>query len=265
MLGARLCWELARRGWRQRSAYRAAVLAGLFTNSAFGALRGYILLAALAHRTQVAGLDKAAALGFAFYTQALLAPVHLWGWTDVVDRIRSGDIATDLYRPVDLQLWSWATAMGRAAYELVFRGVPMVVIGVVLFDVRLPAVARLPLVVATVALAISVGFLIAFLLNLLGFWLLDSNGLAAIANAFGFVLSGLAVLLTFLPSPWAGIALSTPYAAILQRPVEIVIGQHDTGEALLVLLFQALWVVVLWVGSQLLLRKAERRVVAQGG
>ena len=30
--------------------------------------------------------------------------IFLWGWFDVALRVRSGDIATDLQRPLDFQL-----------------------------------------------------------------------------------------------------------------------------------------------------------------
>lgn len=261
----RLWWEVARRGWRQRSAYRTAVYAGLFTNATFGALRAYILLEVLSQRDVIGGLDRAAALGFVFYTQALLAPVMLWGWTDVADRVRSGDIATDLYRPVDLQLYSFATFVGRSGFELVFRSLPIVTVGFLAFRIPLPPVERLPVVVLTVGLAVVVGFAVAFMLNLLAFWLLDSAGVAAIAVAVGFVLSGLAVPLTFLPSPWAGIAQALPWASMLQRPVEVILGLHSGANLAAVLAVQALWVLVLLIAGHRLLARAAARVVVHGG
>lgn len=37
---------------------------------------------------------------FAWLGQGLLTVVPLWGWTELADRIRSGDVAADLPRPV---------------------------------------------------------------------------------------------------------------------------------------------------------------------
>ncbi|MBW3639722.1 MAG: ABC-2 family transporter protein [Actinobacteria bacterium] len=261
----RLWWEVARRGWRQRSTYRTAVFAGLFTNATFGALRAYVLLAVLAQRDTVGGFDQAAVLGFVFFTQALLAPVMLFGWTDVADRVRSGDIATDLYRPVDLQLYSLATFAGRSAFELVFRSLPIVGVGVVAFRIPLPPVDLLPVVVLTIALAVLVGFALSFVLNLLAFWLLDSDGIATITTSVGFVLAGLAVPLPFLPSPFAGIAQALPWASMLQRPVEVLLGRHGGLELAGVLAVQTLWTVILLAVGQWLLTRATARVVVHGG
>ena len=41
----RLYWEVSRRGYRRFATYRAATLAGIFTNTAFGFMRAYVLVA----------------------------------------------------------------------------------------------------------------------------------------------------------------------------------------------------------------------------
>ena len=49
----RLEWEIAKRGWRRYAAYPWATVAGVFTNTVFGFLQAYILLAVYRHRTTV--------------------------------------------------------------------------------------------------------------------------------------------------------------------------------------------------------------------
>ena len=55
--------------------------------------------------------------------------VYLWGWFDVALRVRSGDVATDLQRPLDFQAYWLAQDLGRAAYHALFRGVPPFIFG----------------------------------------------------------------------------------------------------------------------------------------
>ena len=52
----RVDWEVARRGYRRYAAYPAAVAAGVFTNTVFGFVKGYILLAVLADQPVVGRL-----------------------------------------------------------------------------------------------------------------------------------------------------------------------------------------------------------------
>src|SRR5438874_2023340 len=51
----RLYWEIARRGFRRYATYRTATFAGAFTNTVFGVLRAYIILAVFTQRTHVGG------------------------------------------------------------------------------------------------------------------------------------------------------------------------------------------------------------------
>ena len=57
---------------------------------------------------------------------------------DLAERIRTGDVAVDLYRPVGLIGWYLAGDLGRAAYHLVSRGVAPMLVGLLLFDLTLP-------------------------------------------------------------------------------------------------------------------------------
>src|SRR4051794_8055397 len=100
----RLYWEIARRGFRRYAAYRSATLAGAFTNSVFGILRGYILLAVFAQRTHVGDLTATEAVTMSLLAQSMLMVVAVFaGGTEISLRIRTGDIVSDLYRPVDFQ------------------------------------------------------------------------------------------------------------------------------------------------------------------
>ena len=61
------------------------------------------------------------------------------GFEDELGAIRTGDIAIDLYRPADLQMWWLAADLGRAAFQLLGRGVVPLAVGALAFDWRCPA------------------------------------------------------------------------------------------------------------------------------
>ena len=95
----RLYWEFARRGYQRYAAYPAATWAGAFTNTVFGLMQAYILLALYRHRHEIGGYDASDTVTYVWLAQAMLAVVQVFGWTELALRIRSGDIATDLSRP----------------------------------------------------------------------------------------------------------------------------------------------------------------------
>src|SRR5262245_5518664 len=95
-LSLRLYWEIARRAFRRQLAYRTANLAGLVTNGFFGYLRAAVILAVYQARVSVAGYDAPSAVTYSWVTQALIMVVTMWGWFDVEETIRTGDVVSDL-------------------------------------------------------------------------------------------------------------------------------------------------------------------------
>src|SRR2546421_270115 len=129
----RLDWEIAKRGWRRYAAYPWATAAGVFTNTVFGFIQAYILLAVFRHRTHVGSYDSADTVTYVWLAQALIMTVYIFGWNELALRIRDGSIATDLSRPLDPQRYWLAFELGRAPVPLIFRRVLPFLIGRVLF------------------------------------------------------------------------------------------------------------------------------------
>ena len=77
----RLWFEVARRSFRRWSTYRMATAAGVVTNTVFGYLRAYILLAVVAASGggELRGWDATTYVTYAFITQALLAGIAAFG------------------------------------------------------------------------------------------------------------------------------------------------------------------------------------------
>jgi ABC-2 type transport system permease protein len=262
----RLYWEIARRGFGRYAAYPAATLAGIWTNTIFGFMQAYILLALYENRTEIGGYVPTDTVTYVWFAQGMLATVYVFGWFEVALRIRSGDIATDLARPLD-PLWYWlAFDLGRALFHFVFRGVPPFVVGMLFFEIRLPEEpATWFFLAASIALAVVVSFSFRFLYNLAAFWLVDYRGAASLAIVIALVFSGFIVPLPFFPDWLEAIARVLPFAAMVQIPVDVFLEQLDGAELAGALLLQVLWAAILLGAARLALGAAIRRVVIQGG
>ncbi|HEX6345721.1 ABC transporter permease [Umezawaea sp.] len=240
------------------------MLAGSATNVVFGLLRMAVLLAALESSPsgRIAGYDVAATVTYVWLGQGLLSFVVLWGDTALADRIRSGDVVVDLYRPWDLQWALAAEDLGRAAYCAVTRLVPPVLVGALLFPFRWPTPERWPVFVVSAVLAVLVSFGMRFLVNVSTFWLMDNRGVVALYGVGTSILCGLTVPLDFFPE-WARFVLwFTPFPGVVQGPIDVFIGH---GPLWTTVGHQVFWVVALFLGGKLALARAVRRVVVQGG
>jgi ABC-2 type transport system permease protein len=260
---------VAARSFRRFSTYRTATVAGVFTNSVFGVIYSYAYLALWHQRPDAGGYDATDAVTYVWLGQALLMTVALWGGgttDDLAERIRTGDVAIDLYRPVGLIGWYLAGDLGRAAYHLLARGVAPTVFGLLLFGIALPPTpAAATGFLASLVLAVVTSFGIRFLVACTAFWLLDQTGLRMLSGVLAIFLSGMTLPLVIFPEPLRSIALALPWASYLQTPADIWLG-HRAGPAIAEgLLVQALWAVVLLGLARAVLTAATRKVVVQGG
>jgi ABC-2 type transport system permease protein len=260
---------VATRGFRRYSTYRAATLAGIFTNSVFGIIYSYAYLALWEANPDAGGYDATDAVTYVWLGQALLMTVAVWGGgttDDLLERIRSGDVAIDLYRPVGLVAWFLAGDLGRAAYHLLTRGLAPTLVGVALFDIARPASPLHAVVfIVSLPLAVTVSFGLRFLVAASAFWVMDASGLRVLSGALAIFFSGMMLPLVLFPG-WLGtLAEALPWSAFIQVPIDIWLGTYDGLGLLGALAFQSLWAVVLLGCCELVLRAATRKVVVQGG
>ncbi|AQW51106.1 MULTISPECIES: ABC-2 family transporter protein [Streptomyces] len=265
----RLYAAVAVSGFKRYATYRVATVAGVFTNTVFGFILAYTYTALWDERPHLGGYDLDQALTFVWLGQALLAAVALMGGgfqEELQDRIRSGDIAVDLYRPVDLQSWWLATELGRALFQLLGRGVVPMGIGALVFELRLPASPLTWLwFLLSVALAVCVGFAVRYLVSLASFWLLDGTGLSMLSGLLCLFFSGMILPLNVFPGQLGEIARALPWAAMLQVPADVFLEEHRGAGLLGAFAFQTGWLVVLLAAGRVLQSVATRKVVVQGG
>ena len=266
MRAVRLFWELCKLSFQRQLAYRTANLAGLVTNFFFGMLRAAVLTALYGARREVAGISLAAAVTYTGLTQALIGPLSLFSWYDVMESVYTGGISSDLLKPMPYLIYWLAQDLGRAIAALLMRGLPIMAAYALLFDITLPHSPDQWLALA-VALTLSwqVSFWWRFLVNLAAFWTPNALGVGRLGFTLSWFLSGFLMPLRFFPDWAVGLCNLTPFPSMINAVIEVYLGVL-TGPALLqVLLGQLLWVVILVIAARLTLRAWVRQLVIQGG
>ncbi len=258
---------LVRAGVQRHTTYRAALLGGAFTNAVFGLLRASILVAALdARGGPVGGYDRGAVVTFAWVTQALIAVVELFTWTEIAQRVRTGDIAVDLCRPIHPLLAWGATDLGRAAAVVLPRSLPILLVGAVTTGLTLPTTAGPYLLgVVSVVLAVLLSFACRCVVNLVAFWVVEIRGVIGFYVTVSTTLSGLILPVTWFPSWLQTVASATPFPAMVQLPADVLTGRVTGTAALGALAVQAGWLLAVGVLARVVLAAGRRRLVVQGG
>jgi ABC-2 type transport system permease protein len=256
---------MTRAGTRSVLAYRGDLITGAVTLVIQVALAIAVWRTVYSGRAAVAGVNAGTAVSYAAIAACLQSVLLPWQFSSLPLRIRNGQIATDLTRPLGL-MWQ---VFGQNLGVLLAR-LPLGAIGLAAAAV-LGALAAPPgwglsllAVVATVA-----GVLVAMLCNLIvsmvTFWTLEVGGPLIVYRFGSAFLSGSLIPLWFMPG-WLRAAVEwLPFQAQVYTPVSIYLGQTRGGEALALVGVQLSWVVVLTLLLEVVWRRARHKVVVQGG
>jgi ABC-2 type transport system permease protein len=260
-------WRLFVAGFRKQSNYRLAMFAGLFTNVVFGFIRAAILFAALESAGgELAGYDEGSISAYVWLSQGLLGAITLTGMAEIADRIRTGDVAVDLTRPIDVQTWHLSEDLGRATYTLIPRGLPSVLVGALTVGLAMPT-TLLPYVLGAVSivLGVAISFYCRFAVNVLGFWLVDTRGVRTLYMVTSSFLAGLYVPVALFPEWLHTLAYATPFPSMLQTPIDVISGRETGIDAVSLVAQQAGWLIITCAVGRALMAAGRRFLVVQGG
>jgi ABC-2 type transport system permease protein len=255
--------------------YRAAALGGLVAQTAFGLI--LIMIYEAFYRSSAAAAQPMAFGQIASYVWLGQAVIMMLPWNvdeEMRGMVRSGGVAHELCRPVDLYAWWFARALAQRTAPVLLRAVPLVAISVLGLPLVGLAGWRLA---APVSVAAGVGFGLAMLCGLAlacamsvllyvsWLWTVVAEGTLVIASTVVSMCSGLLVPLPLFPV-WARPVLRwLPFAGLLDQPAQIYSGRIPAAEVAIVLAREVGWVVVLVALGRRLLGRGLRRVVVHGG
>ncbi|MCX4241669.1 ABC transporter permease [Paraliomyxa miuraensis] len=246
--------------------YRAAALAGLATQVFWGLVRVMIFTAFYASSTGAQPMTLPEVITYVWLTQALLMMLPWRPDPDVEQLIRSGNVAYELVRPVDLHgLWL-ARAVAQRTAPVLLRCLPMVVLAYSVFGMAgpagpLPALAFAVSLCATVALSAA----LTALLSVSTFFTLTGRGLHSLVIGVLNLMSGAIIPLPLLPEWIQPLVRVLPFRGLLDTPFRLYMGHLPPEAALQAVGHQLLWTVLLVLAGRWLLARALRRVVVQGG
>jgi ABC-2 type transport system permease protein len=255
--------------------YRVAAIAGLWTQVVFGLV--FLMVYEAFYRSAAPDAQPMPFAQLASYVwlgQALLAMLPWNADADVRAMVRSGAVAYELCRPVDLYgLW-FARAVAHRTAPTLLRAAPMTVfvaLGLPLLGLpewRLAPPASLAAgagFAAALAGALVLGCALSTLINISLMWTIGGDGVVMTTSTVVSVCSGMLVPLPMFPA-WAQSILAwLPFAGLVDLPFRIYTGHIPMSELVAVLARQIGWTIALVVLGRWLLARGLRRLVVQGG
>lgn len=246
--------------------YRAAALAGLATQVFFGLVRVMIFTAFYAASVAPQPMTLPEALTYVWLTQALLLVLPWRPDPDVEQLVRSGNVAYELVRPVDLYLLWFARAVAQRTAPALLRCLPMVVVAFAFFELSAPASLASALAFA-VSLVITAALSAALttLLSISVLYTLSGSGANVLTVSVVNFFSGAIVPLPLFPEWLQALANALPFRGLMDTPFRLYMGHLPPADAALAVGHQLAWTLALVLLGRMLLARALRRVVVQGG
>ncbi len=185
---------------------------------------------------------------------------------DVRAQIRSGAVAYELLRPLDLYaLWYTRAIAGKTA-PLILRVLPIFVFAGLFLGLRSPAsILSAAAWIFSTLLAILLSAALSTLVTISYLWTLSGDGFNRLMPALVFLCSGSLIPLPLMPTSLQSLLYALPFRGLIDTPFRLYLGHIPPNEALFPLVHQGVWTLICIVAGRKLLSIGTRRLVLQGG
>jgi ABC-2 type transport system permease protein len=254
-----------RKSFKKNSAYRSTVWLQIVASLIQVGIQ-VAVWTSLIGSGSVDGITRDDMVTYVILNAAMFAFILTSLFNDVDTRLRTGDIAIDIMRPIQYPLMVLADQLGRAAYRVVFVVIPIVVVSALVFGFAMPASIHAGVgFIAVLVLSLFISYSIGYLIALLSFWFLTTFHFNWAIGALTTLFSGAFLPLWFFPDGWARVAGLLPFQFLGFVPAATWMGQLTGTDLWSTIAVGTLWSGVLLSLTRLLWDRATRQLVVQGG
>lgn len=259
-------WAIFSARFRVLLQYRAAAVAGLVTQLFWGFIRVMIFTAFYDSTTAPQPMTIAETINYVWLGQAMLLMIPWNMDRDVSELIRTGHVAYELVRPLDLYSYWFCRALALRVSPLLLRAIPIFLLAMLFFGLKLPPTwLSAALFILSSVSAILLSSAITTILSISLFWTIAGEGIVRIVPTIVMVFAGLIIPLPLLPDWLQPLLKILPFRGIMDVPFRLYMGHIPPGHAPILVVQQLAWFAVFVLLGHVLIRRALHRVVIQGG
>lgn len=248
--------------------YRAAAFASLCTQFFWGLMRVMVFTAFYAQVSNPESLPMTLpqVITYTWLVQAFLV---LLPWNidpQVQQLVRSGHVAYELMRPLDLYALWFSRALAWRAGPAILRIVPICLGAYLIGGLQLPSTLLSGLCFGLsmiAALALSTALTTLMMVSL--FWTISGNGTVRLMAGLVMTLSGMQAPLPLFPEWSQPILQALPFRGLIDTPFRIYMGHISPQDAWGPLMHQLGWTIALMLLGRWLLFRVQQRLAIQGG
>ncbi|MCD1259639.1 ABC-2 family transporter protein [Paenibacillus athensensis] len=253
---------LAKKAYARNRQYRASHLLHNAVSLAFGFI--YIRIwSGLGADSPLGEYGSQGMVAYIAFNQCLLwITLFVTNGLGLEQSVRTGQIALDLLRPAHLFYQAVSREWGQIAYQFLYKSLPIYILIFFLFSLPLPAHALVFVWTAVaIVFAAYLSICIQYLIGIAALWTTESRWFFWLNYAFGMLLAGFFIPLSWVPGWLRVLSFCSPYPYLLYVPTRQYMGLDGPGA----LLGAAGWACALTALGLLATRLARRKLEVQGG
>ena len=243
-----------------------AAFAGIATQIFWAFIYVMIFRALYSEASHFEPISLTQTLSFLWLGQSMMPLLPFRLDKEIETQIRSGQVAYELLRPIDLYGVFFARSLAFRCIPVLLRSCPLWAIAGWFFQLQAPSsFTSLIGFVLSFGGAIVLSSAITTLISITLFWTISGDGIKRLILPISSLLSGILLPLPLFPE-WMQSFLSwQPFRGLIDIPCRIYTGMIAAENVVFFLAFQIFWTgVFVWMGRTLL-KKFIRRIAIQGG
>lgn len=202
--------------------------------------------------------------------EALLVLFNTWAAdNELFAMIANGDVSYELCRPVSIYSMWFSRITGARTAEAMMRCIPILLCAFLMpkpYRMSLPADgASFLLFLLTLFLALGITVTFCMFVYMLCFFTISPQGWRMVLTGAVDFFSGNIIPLPFFPKKYLFLLELSPFAYMQNVPFRIYSGELAGGELYQCIVRQVFWMLALMLLGMLLWKRAEKRIVIQGG
>lgn len=254
-------WVLARSSYESRLQYTASHAMRTVASIIFGMI--YISIwQGIGEQHALEGYGRAGMVAYMAFNQVILWLTMTSHGLGLEDRVRTGQIATDLIRPLHLFVYAAGKEAGSIVYNLLFTAFPLYLLYTLLFGLPVPSDPTVWLrTLAALVMAAYTAICIAYCIGVTALWTVESRWFSLLNYSLSFVLSGFLMPIAWMPGWLQTISRLSPYPVFNDVPTRTYIGHASPGA----LMAPAVWCVLMTLACLAATSAVRRKVEVHGG
>ena len=248
--------------------YRAKALSGITTQFFWGLLYIYLYTAFMKGNI-IDGFSISQMCSFIWLGQAFFVLRYIDLPKKCAKEIENGDVCYKFVRPINIYNQWYCEYLGYKLSATLLRFLPIMIIGLLL-----PSNIGLSLPVSWTAfglflISLMIGALMTGAISMIAVYLTfktqSAKGTLGIVSTTTNLLGGFFIPIPLMPTAIQNVLNYLPFRFIVDLPFRIYIGSVATKPALMFICISLAWLIALVVLGKLLVSRALKKTVIQGG